>query len=101
MVRLKAFFYFVDNFEANVILNSVWMVGFQGLWLGRTVTTSGMHYLVMTSNFFWPELDYLDTNDMWFQQDKAVYHATHVTLDILHKLLESMSFADVKMPSRT
>ena len=31
----------------------------------------------------WPELDELDINDMWFQQDGATSHTTRVTIDLL------------------
>ena len=31
----------------------------------------------------WPELDELDINDMWLQQDAATSHTARVTIDLL------------------
>ena len=32
-------------------------------------------------NYLWPELDELDINDMWFQQDGNTSHTARVTID--------------------
>ena len=34
-------------------------------------------------DYFWPELDELDINDMWFQQDAAISHTARVTINLL------------------
>ena len=37
----------------------------------------------MLEDYLWPELDELDINDMWFQQDGATNHTARVTIDLL------------------
>ena len=37
----------------------------------------------MLEDYLWPELDELDINDMWFQQDGATIHTARVTIDLL------------------
>ena len=37
----------------------------------------------MLEDYLWPELDELDINDMWFQQDDATSHRARVTIDLL------------------
>ena len=37
----------------------------------RHVTVNGERYRAMLEDYLWPELDELDMNDMWFQQDGA------------------------------
>ena len=37
----------------------------------------------MLEDYLWPELDELDINDMWFQQDGAISHTACVTIDLL------------------
>ena len=47
------------------------------------VTVNGELYRAMLEDFLWPELDELDINDMWFQQDGATSHTARVTIDLL------------------
>ena len=49
----------------------------------RHVTVNGEHYRAMLEDYLWPELDELDINDMWFQQDGATSHTARVTIDLL------------------
>ena len=49
----------------------------------RHVTVNGEHYRAMLEDYLWPQLDELDINDMWFQQDGATSHAARVTIDSL------------------
>ena len=37
----------------------------------------------MLEDYLWPEMDELDINDMWFQQDSISSHTTRVTIDLL------------------
>ncbi|GFY74769.1 putative DD41D transposase [Trichonephila inaurata madagascariensis] len=37
----------------------------------------------MIIDYFWPELEYMDLDSMWFQQDGATSHTAHVTIDLL------------------
>ena len=47
------------------------------------VTVNGERYRAMLEDYLWPELDKLDINDMWFQQDGATSHTARVTIDLL------------------
>ena len=40
-------------------------------------------YRTMLEDYLWSELDELDINDMWFQQDGATSHTARVTIDLL------------------
>ena len=43
------------------------------------------HHKLMNTNFFWSELDDLDTNDMGFQPGDAAWLTAYATLGILHE----------------
>ena len=49
----------------------------------RHVTVNGERYRAMSEDYLWPELDELDINYMWFQQDGATSHTARVTIDLL------------------
>ena len=49
----------------------------------RHVTVNGERYCAMLEDYLWPELNELDINDMWFQQDDATSHTARVTIDLL------------------
>ena len=49
----------------------------------RHVTVNGERYRAMLEDYLWPELDELDINDMWFQQDGATSRKARVTIDLL------------------
>ena len=49
----------------------------------RHVTANEERYRAMLEDYLWPELDELDINDMWFQQDGATSHTARVTIDLL------------------
>ena len=36
----------------------------------------------MLEDYLWPELDELDINDMWFQQDGTTSHTARFTIDL-------------------
>ena len=52
------------------------------------ITVNGERYRSMISNFLWPKMDDMDTDNMWFQQDGATCHTSHATMDILHERFE-------------
>lgn len=57
----------------------------------------------MISNFLWPKLDDMDTEDMWFQQDGSTCHTAHATIDILRERFEGMVISrncDINWPPR-
>ena len=49
----------------------------------RHVTVNGERYRAMLEDYLWLELDELDINDMWFQQDGATSRKARVTIDLL------------------
>ena len=49
----------------------------------RHVNVNGERYRAMVEDCLWPELDELDINDMWFEQDGATSHTARVTIDLL------------------
>ena len=46
------------------------------------VTVNGERYRAMLEDYLWQELDELDINDMWLQQDGATSHTVRVTIDL-------------------
>ena len=44
---------------------------------GVAITVNGERYRSMISNFLWPKMDDMDTNNKWFQQDGATCHDGH------------------------
>ncbi|GFW91836.1 uncharacterized protein TNCV_3400961 [Trichonephila clavipes] len=50
---------------------------------GHNVTVNGDRYRAMITNFFIPELNNHDVQELWFQQDFAACHAARATFDLL------------------
>lgn len=50
---------------------------------GNAVTVNGDRYRRMLTEYFWEELDDLDLDNMWFQQDGATCHTAGQTIDLL------------------
>ncbi|GFX06826.1 DUF4817 domain-containing protein [Trichonephila clavipes] len=50
---------------------------------GHTVTVNGDRYRAMITNFFIPELNNHDVQELWFQQDGATCHTARATIDLL------------------
>ncbi|GFW85596.1 uncharacterized protein TNCV_852481 [Trichonephila clavipes] len=50
---------------------------------GHNVTVNGDRYRAMITNFFIPELNNYDVQEMWFQQDGATCHTARATIDLL------------------
>ncbi|GFT26577.1 integrase catalytic domain-containing protein [Trichonephila clavipes] len=50
---------------------------------GHNVTVNGDRYRVMITNFFIPELNNHDVQELWFQQDSATCHTARATIDSL------------------
>ncbi|GFV78530.1 uncharacterized protein TNCV_1888361 [Trichonephila clavipes] len=55
--------------------------------VGHNVTVNGDRYRAMITNFFIPELNNHDVQEMWFQQDGATCHAARATIDLLKDTL--------------
>ncbi|GFT06309.1 putative transposable element [Trichonephila clavipes] len=50
---------------------------------GHNVTVNGDRYRAMITNFFFPELNNHDVQELWFQQDGATCHTARATIDLL------------------
>ncbi|GFV76072.1 uncharacterized protein TNCV_1456691 [Trichonephila clavipes] len=50
---------------------------------GHNVTVNGDRYRAMIINFFIPELNNHDVQELWFQQDGATCHTDRSTIDLL------------------
>ncbi|GFW85426.1 uncharacterized protein TNCV_144711 [Trichonephila clavipes] len=50
---------------------------------GHNVTVNGDRYRAMITNFFIPELNNHDVQELWFQQDGATCHTARGTIDLL------------------
>ncbi|GFX43988.1 putative DD41D transposase [Trichonephila clavipes] len=50
---------------------------------GHNVAVNGDRYRAMITNFFIPELNNHDVQELWFQQDGATCHTAHATIDLL------------------
>ncbi|GFW70530.1 putative DD41D transposase [Trichonephila clavipes] len=50
---------------------------------GHNVTINGDRYRAMITNFFIPELNNQDVQELWFQQDGATCHTARATIDLL------------------
>ncbi|GFW88535.1 transposable element Tcb2 transposase [Trichonephila clavipes] len=50
---------------------------------GHNVTVNGDRYRAMITNFFIPELNNHDVQELWFQQDGATCHTDRATIDLM------------------
>ncbi|GFV25418.1 transposable element Tc3 transposase [Trichonephila clavipes] len=50
---------------------------------GHNVTVNGDRYRAMITNFFIPELNNHDVQELWFQQDGVTCHTARATIDLL------------------
>ncbi|CAG9824599.1 unnamed protein product, partial [Phaedon cochleariae] len=72
--------------------------------IGEAITVNGERYRSMINKLFWPELNDMDVDDMWFQQDGATCHTANDTMGILHKRFEGRVISrrgDVNWPPRS
>jgi len=71
---------------------------------GEAVTVNGVRYREMLSEFLWPELDNIDLDDIWFQQDGATPHFANETITLLRTKFPGRIIArngDVNWPPRS
>ena len=52
---------------------------------GNSVTVTGKRYCAMITNLLWPELNGMDVENVWFQQDGATCHSANATMALLIK----------------
>ncbi|GFU55656.1 uncharacterized protein TNCV_1649691 [Trichonephila clavipes] len=71
---------------------------------GHNVTVNGDRYRAMCTNFFIPELNNHDVQELWFQQDGATCHTARATIDLLKDTLGDRlisRFGPVNWPPRS
>ncbi|GFY08425.1 transposable element Tc3 transposase [Trichonephila clavipes] len=71
---------------------------------GHNVTVNGDRYRAMITNFFIPELNNHDVQELWFQQDGATCHTARATIDLLKDTLGDRlisHFGPVNWPPRS
>ncbi|GFU61500.1 uncharacterized protein TNCV_2287951 [Trichonephila clavipes] len=71
---------------------------------GHNVTVNGDRYRAMITNFFIPELNNQDVQELWFQQDGATCHTARATIDLLKDTLGDRlisRFGPVNWPPRS
>ncbi|GFX05096.1 uncharacterized protein TNCV_4460411 [Trichonephila clavipes] len=54
---------------------------------GHNVTVNGDRYRAMITNFFIPQFNNHDVQELWFQQDGATGHTARATIDLLKDTL--------------
>ncbi|GFV97817.1 putative DD41D transposase [Trichonephila clavipes] len=74
--------------EKLTIWCALWAGGIIGPYFFKNnechnVTVNGDRYRAMITNFFIPELNNHDVQELWFQQDGATCHTTRATFDLL------------------
>ncbi|GFU50146.1 hypothetical protein TNCV_640581 [Trichonephila clavipes] len=60
---------------------------------GHNVTVNGDRYRAMITNFFIPESNNHDVQELWFQHDGATCHTARATIDLLKDTF-SLVYAD-------
>ncbi|GFY23084.1 putative DD41D transposase [Trichonephila clavipes] len=74
--------------EKLTVWCALWAAGVIGPYFfkndeGYNVTVNGDRYRAMITNFFIPELNNHDVQELWFQQDGATCHTPNATIDLL------------------
>ncbi|GFX19631.1 uncharacterized protein TNCV_2075391 [Trichonephila clavipes] len=74
--------------EKLTVWCALWAGGIIGAYFfkndeGHNVTVNGDRYRAMITNFFIPELNNHDVQELWFQQDCATCHTACATIDLL------------------
>ncbi|GFV33086.1 uncharacterized protein TNCV_4278371 [Trichonephila clavipes] len=80
----------VENVDLKTNINefALWAGGIIGPYFfkndeGHNVTVNGDRYRAMITNFFIPELNNHDVQELWFQQDSATCHTACSTIYLL------------------
>ncbi|GFV63056.1 DUF4817 domain-containing protein [Trichonephila clavipes] len=74
--------------EKLTVWCALWAGGIIGSYFfkndeGHNVPVNGDRYRAMITNFFIPELNNHDVEELWFQQDGATCHTARATIDLL------------------
>ncbi|GFY05601.1 putative DD41D transposase [Trichonephila clavipes] len=70
----------------------------------HNVTVNGERYRAMITNFFIPELNNHDVQELWFQQDGTTCHTARATIDLLKDTFGDRlisPFGSVNCPARS
>ena len=57
---------------------------------GTAVLVNGLRYRTIINEFLWPELEDMDVDDVYFQQDGDTYHTSHETDEIEPQMFENL-----------
>ncbi|GFV46282.1 putative DD41D transposase [Trichonephila clavipes] len=95
--------------ETLTVWCALWAGGIIGPYFfkndeGHNVTVNGDRYRAMITNFFIPELNNHDVQELWFQQDGATFHTARATIDLLKDTLGDhliSHFGPVNWPPRS
>ncbi|GFV81003.1 putative DD41D transposase [Trichonephila clavipes] len=95
--------------ETLTVWCALWAGGIIGPYFfkndeGHNVTVNGDRYRAMMTNFFIPELNNQDVQELWFQQDGATCHTAHATIDLLKDMFGDRlisRFGPVNWPPRS
>ncbi|GFT30330.1 tc3a_0 protein [Trichonephila clavipes] len=71
---------------------------------GHNVTVNGDRYRAMITNFFIPELNIHDVQELWFQQEGATCYTARATIDLLKDMFGDhliSRFGPVNLPPRS
>ena len=71
---------------------------------GNAVTVNGVRYRDMITNFLWEELNGIDLEDIFFQQDDATCHTADETMQLLQTKFHGRVISrrgDVNWPPRS
>ncbi|GFU66252.1 transposase [Trichonephila clavipes] len=94
--------------ERLTVWCALWAGGIIGPYLfkndeGHNVTVNNDRYRAMITNFFIPELNNHDVQELWFQQDGTTCHTARATIDLLKDSFGDrlISRLDLKLASRS
>ncbi|GFW79886.1 uncharacterized protein TNCV_3898871 [Trichonephila clavipes] len=85
----------VPDFHKRILFNDeahFWLNGYVNkqncrIWSEANPKFNGDRYRAMITNFFIPELNNHDVQELWFQQDCATCHTARATIDLLKDTL--------------
>ncbi|GFU47738.1 transposable element Tc3 transposase [Trichonephila clavipes] len=95
--------------EKLTVWCALWAVGIIGTYFfkndeGHNVTINGDRYIAIITNFFIPELNNHDVQELWFQQDGATCHTAPATIELLKDTFGDRlisRFGPVNLPPRS
>ncbi|GFV89948.1 probable cation-transporting ATPase 13A3 [Trichonephila clavipes] len=94
--------------EKLTVWCALWAGGIIGPYFkndeGQNVTVNGDRYRAMMTNFFIPELNNHDVQELWFQQDGATCHTARATIYLLKDTFDDRlisRFGPVNWPQRS